>query len=218
MSFPAAFPLTPIQPRRTRLSEDERRCQLIDAAETVFLDKGFHAATMDDIARQAGMSKKTLYQIFPAKSALFEALILARIAGFTMVVEDDDRSPRDVLTDLLCRVVTQTMTEKQVALLRLMIAESPRSPEIAEALDRLHREHGKGVLEKWMVARVADGTFRIDNVRETATMLFWTAAGDFLMQRLLSKPVAVTEEEVTRRVEQTVEAFFREMDERTACS
>ena len=65
-----------------------------------------------------------------------------------------------------------------------------------------------------MVARVADGTFKIANVRETATILFWTAAGDFLMQRLLSKPVAVTEEEVTHRVAQTVEAFFREMERR----
>jgi len=206
------------QPRKPRLSEAARRDQLIDAAEAVFLDKGFHAATMDDIARQAGMSKKTLYQIFPAKAALFEALLLSRIVGFTMALEEDDRPPRAVLTDLLERVVAQALTERQVAILRLMITESPRSPEIAEALDRLQREHGKGVLEKWLVARVADGTFEIANVRETATMLFWTAAGDFLMQRLLSKPVPVTPDVIAHRVAQTVEAFFLEMEERAGRS
>jgi AcrR family transcriptional regulator len=46
--------------RPKRLSAEERRAQVIDAAEPVFLDKGYHLATMDQVASRAGMSKKTL--------------------------------------------------------------------------------------------------------------------------------------------------------------
>jgi AcrR family transcriptional regulator len=198
--------------RKGRQSDEERRTHLIDAAEAVFLDKGFHAATMDDIARQAGMSKKTVYQVFPAKAALFEALLTDRCSIFTVTIEDDDRPPRAVLTDVLCRSVAHALTERQVAILRLMVAESPRSPEITAALERLGVGRGKGALETWLAAKTAEGTLRVCDPQETATLLFWTAAGDFLMQALLNKPLTATMATIEKRVDAVVAMFFREME------
>ncbi len=84
---------------------------------------------MDDIARQAGMSKKTVYQVFPSKAVLFEALLMNRCSIFTVDIDDDDRAPPAVLTDVLFRSVTHALTERQIAILRLMVAETPRSPK-----------------------------------------------------------------------------------------
>lgn len=59
----------------TRLSRGDRRVQLLSAARSVFVDLGYHAAAMDDIADQAGVSKPVLYQHFPSKLELYLALL-----------------------------------------------------------------------------------------------------------------------------------------------
>ena len=59
----------------TRMPRDQRRVQLLDAANDVFTSKGYHAAAMDDIAEAAGVSKPVLYQHFPSKLDLYLALL-----------------------------------------------------------------------------------------------------------------------------------------------
>ena len=61
--------------RGTRLPRSLRREQLLGAAQEVFVANGYHAAAMDDIAEQAGMSKPVLYQHFPSKLDLYVALL-----------------------------------------------------------------------------------------------------------------------------------------------
>jgi len=62
-------------PRGTRLPREERRAQLLEAAQTVFVEYGYHAAGMDEIADRAGVSKPVLYQHFPGKLDLYLALL-----------------------------------------------------------------------------------------------------------------------------------------------
>jgi len=61
--------------RAGRLPRDQRRAQLLDAANEVFTTKGYHAAAMDDIADAAGVSKPVLYQHFGSKLDLYLALL-----------------------------------------------------------------------------------------------------------------------------------------------
>ena len=56
--------------RGNRLPRDERRGQLLVAASEVFVDRGYHAAGMDEIADRAGVSKPVLYQHFSSKLEL----------------------------------------------------------------------------------------------------------------------------------------------------
>src|SRR6201984_2922324 len=65
--------------RGNRLPRDERRGQLLAAASEVFVDRGYHAAGMDEIADRAGVSKPVLYQHFTSKLELYLA-VLARHA------------------------------------------------------------------------------------------------------------------------------------------
>ncbi len=62
-------------PRGSRLPRDARRAQLLDAARDVFAAQGYHSAAMDDIAERAGVSKPVLYQHFPGKLELYQALV-----------------------------------------------------------------------------------------------------------------------------------------------
>jgi len=60
--------------RGLRLPRTARRAQLLEAAQEVFVESGFYAAAMDDIADRAGVSKPVLYQHFPGKLELYLAL------------------------------------------------------------------------------------------------------------------------------------------------
>lgn len=61
--------------RGQRLPRTARRAQLLEAAQEVFVEQGYHAAAMDDIALRAGVSKPVLYQHFPGKLDLYLALL-----------------------------------------------------------------------------------------------------------------------------------------------
>ena len=75
-------------PRVTRMPRDQRRAQLLDAANDVFTSKGYHAAAMDDIADAAGVSKPVLYQHFPSKLDLYLALLDTSCDRLVEVVEE----------------------------------------------------------------------------------------------------------------------------------
>jgi AcrR family transcriptional regulator len=156
--------------------ENERRGQLVAVAGEIFLQKGYHATTMD--AQSAGMSKKTVYQIFSAKSELFDALLIDWFAPVTLLVEVDGRSPREVLIGLLCRLVNFELSEQQISMTRLLIAETQRSEDVALALERQGIGRGKWVLEQWPAAEAALGTFKIDDLEDAASVLLFSTAGD----------------------------------------
>ncbi len=61
--------------RGQRMPRSERRAQLLEAAQAVFVARGYHAAAMDEIADRAGVSKPVLYQHFPGKLELYLALL-----------------------------------------------------------------------------------------------------------------------------------------------
>ncbi|UPT23014.1 TetR/AcrR family transcriptional regulator [Thermobifida alba] len=63
------------RPRGNRLPRVARRRQLLAAAQQVFVERGYHAAAMDEIAERAGVSKPVLYQHFPGKLELYLALL-----------------------------------------------------------------------------------------------------------------------------------------------
>ena len=73
MSVPSTS--SPGAPARVRLPRQARRRQLLRAAREIFVAQGYHAASMDDIAERAGVSKPVLYQHFPSKQELYVALL-----------------------------------------------------------------------------------------------------------------------------------------------
>jgi AcrR family transcriptional regulator len=82
---PAAQPRTGGQ-RSARLPRDERRAQLLAAAQEVFVANGYHGAAMDEIAETAHVSKPVLYQHFPSKRELYLALLDSHLSTLTALL------------------------------------------------------------------------------------------------------------------------------------
>ncbi len=62
-------------PRATPLQPEERRRRLLSSARLVFADQGYHAASVDDVIRAAGVARGTFYNYFPSKRAVFQTLL-----------------------------------------------------------------------------------------------------------------------------------------------
>ena len=93
----------PAEARVTRMPRDQRRAQLLDAANAVFTSNGYHAAAMDDIAEAAGVSKPVLYQHFTSKLDLYLALLDTSCDRLVEVVREaldstEDNADRVVAT------------------------------------------------------------------------------------------------------------------------
>jgi AcrR family transcriptional regulator len=81
--------------RGNRLPRDERRGQLLVAASEVFVDRGYHAAGMDEIADRAGVSKPVLYQHFSSKLELYLAVLARHVENLVSGVRQALRTTTD---------------------------------------------------------------------------------------------------------------------------
>ena len=104
MSTPVTHPEPTPRPRAVRLAPDQRRPEILDAAFAVFLRHGYFGSSMDEIAREAGVSKPVVYGCFATKDDLFVALlareeqrVLGEIAA--ALPQRPDLDPRRALAD-----------------------------------------------------------------------------------------------------------------------
>jgi AcrR family transcriptional regulator len=132
------------------------RERILNAAFCAFMERGYAAASTLDIATRAKVSKRELYSHFKNKETLFAAGIAERTAAMNIpLVLPDATSPDDLAKTLTVAgvAILQGVTDDDViAVHRLVIAESARSPDIAHALDRFGRERVRdaviGLFEK----------------------------------------------------------------------
>jgi len=195
--------------QRGRLSENERYQALREAAETVFLREGYAAAHMDDVARAAGMSKRTLYQIFPSKAALFEAVIEGYLAPLHIDTElEEEPDLEKALTGMLEVAACHLLAPRQSGIYRLIVAEVNRSPELADAFHRAGLGRGASSLERRISAEVRKGRLRVSNPRDAASMLFGMAIGTIHNKMLLGLRGPPDEAEISARVRDAVAVFL----------
>ena len=105
--------------------------QVLEGARTVFLRDGFDGASVDDIAREAGVSKATLYSYFPDKRLLFMAVATMecrRQADEAEAVIDDTAPVAQVLTEAATRITAFVLSDFGQRVFRICVAESDRFP------------------------------------------------------------------------------------------
>ena len=131
------------RPRPGRPPKDQAgdvKARILDAAQRVFLKRGYQSASLDEIAETAPASKPTIYAHFPGKEALFEAVVARVIEGLTDFegFAPKGRSVQDRLASLGIEVVERFIDET-IGITRATIAKADRFP----ALSRQVHEHGR---------------------------------------------------------------------------
>lgn len=126
---------------------EERAEAILDAARSVFLERGYAAARMEDVAARAGVAKGTVYLYFRGKETLFKALITSAtsppIQLLRTLLEDDRLSSAELLRRALGILGKEILTTDRRLVLRLVLTEGHNFPEIA-------RFHHDEVIDKAM--------------------------------------------------------------------
>ena len=116
-------------------SSDQRSADILSRVRMAFAEKGFDGASMQDLARAAGMSVGNFYRYFPSKAAIVEALIAFDLADmehdFLQVLQSP--TPLLALRELMQRRLTEKQTCADGQLWAEITAASLRKPEICQA-------------------------------------------------------------------------------------
>lgn len=114
-----------------------KRRAILDAARSVFLQKGYGGASMDEVAALAAVSKQTVYKHFADKRRLFEAIITGDISATESLTHDmlaslstTDNLARD-LREFARRHIGEVIQPHLIQLRRIIIAEAERFPDLA---------------------------------------------------------------------------------------
>ena len=112
-----------------------RRDAILMAALDEFSAKGFASARLDDVAQRAGVAKGTIYLHFRDKEALFQELIrstLVPLVGMLETVGEIDLPTRTIVERIVDVFVDEVFGTRRKDVIRLIVAEGPRFPQIAE--------------------------------------------------------------------------------------
>ncbi|MEE7545845.1 TetR/AcrR family transcriptional regulator [Xanthomonas sp. Kuri4-1] len=138
---------------------DRKRQAIVDAAIAEFRGHGFEGTSMDRVAAAAGVSKRTVYNHFPSKDALFEEILgrlWQRSAEMFGVPYSADRPLREQLLQLMQQKLKLLDDPAFIDLSRVAIAEGIHSPERARELIAQLGGKEEGITV-WIRAAVDDG-------------------------------------------------------------
>ena len=179
--------LTGMRPRRSRAEARGKAETILAAAERAFLASGFGAVTMDAIAREAGVSKATVYAHFTGKEALFGAVIAhvseRRYDGFSIEALD----PRDIeasLTTIAHRFLDLVLAPEVIALNRIIIGEVTRFPVLAQVFWEAGPERTRQQLETFFRRAGAAGVVAVRDPRLAAEQFAALARGEIHLRGL----------------------------------
>ncbi|AUS80446.1 TetR/AcrR family transcriptional regulator [Actinoalloteichus sp. AHMU CJ021] len=182
------------RPKRGRPTQEERerrRDQVLDAAVSLFVAKGFGQTSIDELAAAARVTKRTIYTYFGDKAEVFTAAVERfRVSALAQLTAEDES-----LTDVATRLVLVLHSDEAVGLHRLMIAEAPQFPRLAE---RFYASGPLGYIELLSALLDAEGTPPDAAADGRAEALFGLLLGEPHRRRLLGLTAAPSPAEARR--------------------
>jgi AcrR family transcriptional regulator len=171
--------------QRKEQAAEHRRQQILDAALRVFSDKGYGAATVPDIAREAGVAVGTIYNYYDSKRDLLMSLIASYVVTKPFVglleqtLEVDDRTfLSSLIEDRLASIM------ENIDSFLFLLTEVQREPALREQYTEQVLWPILVLLEKYLESRIASGTFRPLDTGITARALGGMMIGLILLWRL----------------------------------
>ena len=189
---------------------EAKRQAVIDAAERIFLDLGYANASMDGIAAEAGVSKRTVYNHFAGKAELFQAVVGRLYAGLQETNRRGlplDRPPAEVLDAFARELLVHLRRPQMLGLFRLIVAERPRFPELGLAFTAGGKGTAFTALENFFAAHGRQGTLRVEDGWEATVLFLGVLKESVHWPALLGLPVADDDTAIAAAVRLTMKVY-----------
>lgn len=195
----------------TPIKKGRKYDQVLEGAREVFTADGYEGASVDAIARAAGVSKATLYSYFADKSLLFlevaKTECLTQIAEAACILDAYDK-PRAVLADAGRRMMTLVLSPFGQAIFRMCVAERDRFPELGREFYRTGPEVFHGTMCAYFEQAVAAGDLVIDDLQLATDQFIELCHAQLFTQMIFGIRESATDDEVARIVDGAVETFM----------
>jgi len=185
--------------------------QVIAGARRVFLRDGYSRASVDEIAREAAVSKATLYSYFEDKEKLFTEVIqqeCGRQADAAIELIDFNAPAPEVLRTGARHMVDFLLSEFGQRVFRICVAEAERFPDIARAFYESGPAHVRTRVIAFLETAIARGELEIDDVSLAADQFAELCKADLFMKVVFGIRSEFTEAEITRTIEGAVRTFM----------
>ncbi|HEU4659301.1 MAG TPA: TetR/AcrR family transcriptional regulator [Pseudolabrys sp.] len=200
-----------VPPGLTDAEDSAKRRQIIEGARSVFLSRGFDAASMGDIAKAAGVSKGTLYVYFKDKDELFSAIVREECAMQAEGVFDFDLNDHDVEAVLLRhgKAFIRAVAEPgRISSFRTVIAVAERMPDLGRKVYETGPAVGIASLAAYLGAQVDAGILVIDDCEVAAAQFIEACHATILKPMLFNFAPPPTPERIDHVVGMAVRTFL----------
>ena len=188
--------------------------QVVEGARTVFMREGFEGASVDEIARDAGVSKATLYSYFPDKQHLFLAVLTSECAAQSEVeflVSGQGTPAMDVPETLhfICtQLITFVVSPFGQDIFRVCMAEAQRFPELGRAFYESGPKRWTRKIAEFLTSPRARAVLEIEDPLLAADQLAQLCRADLLLKIMFGVQPGATAEEIDRIAEEAVKTFL----------
>lgn len=166
--------------------KQDRAAEIIEAGFAEFMEHGFTAARLDSVAKRAGVAKGTIYLYYDSKEALFEAAVKSRITPIIQqagqLAADHQGSVRELLGIVLDTVYAMCHQPHLTAIVRIIISEGPRFPQILEMYHRDVLGLWRGLLDSIIERGIASGEIEESALTEVPMLVMAPAVMGTLWQ------------------------------------
>ena len=191
---------------------EKKRTAIFEAATRAFRDEGYDSTSMDRVAELAAVSKRTVYNHFGSKEALFQAVIqhlIEQMHEAKKIPWDPDRTLEEQLTDF-ARVKAAVFTNPTwLGLLRVALGVFIRYPELGRET-MCQAQAGEDSLVLWLEGARAAGRLKVEDV-PTAAQIFWAmVSGALFWPTVFDMPLPPEERDgITQELVLTFLARYR---------
>jgi AcrR family transcriptional regulator len=158
---------------------EARRPEILEAALTVFAEKGFYGARIDEIAKRASLTPGTLYIYFKSKEEIFKTLVQesigARVSELTEVVRNFEGSSADLIRFILRGINNFLLSSNRAVLPKLIIAETGNFPELGRFYKDEVTDRMLATFEEIVRRGIMRGEFRELNLKHASRLVFQPA-------------------------------------------
>lgn len=170
---------------RWQRKKDVRPQEILDAAAELFVEQGYSATKVSQIARKAGVTAGTLYVYYRNKEAILQEVVMNTVSSIfdasDAILEKYDGSAEGLLSILIQKWFEAVGGESKISgIPKLVVAESSNFPELADFFVKRVLDPAYKYICRVLEYGISKGTFRIDNVEMTAYMILSTLHGAVL--------------------------------------
>jgi AcrR family transcriptional regulator len=163
-------------PPRWERRKDARPAELLAAALELFVERGYAATRLDDVAKRAGVSKGTVYLYYPGKEELFKAVVREGLVPLLergeKMVEEHRGSTTELIRNLVQGWWEAVGLTPYAGIPKLMISECRNFPELGRFYVDEVMARGHGLVRKAVQRGVDSGEFRALDAEYVARLVF----------------------------------------------